>query len=302
MAVAPPGPSRPRAASGGRIFIIIGAFLALVAFGAVFVLSNLGSTKSGGAGGPTTHVVYAGKDIPLRTQILSADQLQIKNLAQGDVPPGAFTVASSVKSEQLLSEALKLVQNDIAEVNISKDQPILANLVAKPGDAVAGVQAAFLPIPAGYVAFTIPTSEQIGVANYPQPGDYISVVATMGSAKKAAAAVVFSNLRILRVGAANLSTAPAGGSSGQGAGAQPPPTAAATSLTVMTTACDASYLKWFQNNAQVTYILESYKDYASTPTAPDASCNSVNAARAIAGVRADDIIAKFPAFAQALSG
>ena len=302
MAVAPPGPPRPRAASGGRIFIFLGAFLALVAFGAVFLLSNFSGSKAPGLGGPTTHVVYAGKDIALRTQILTTDQLEIKDVAQADVPPGAFTLASSVKADQLLSDALKLIQNDIAEVNISKDQPILANLLAKPGDTVGGAQAAFLPIPTGYVAFTIPTGEQVGVAGYPQPGDYISLIAYMGSGKKAAAAIVFSNLRILRVGPANLSTAPAGGSTGQAASQPAQSSGPATSLTVVTTPCDASYLKWFQLNAQVTYILESYKDYGTTPTAADPSCSSVAAAKAIAGIKADDIIAKFPAFAQALSG
>jgi len=71
---------------------------------------------------------------------------------------------------------------------------------------------------------------------------------------------------------------------------------------VVTTPCDANYLKWFQGNAQVTYILESYKDYAATPASADASCNSVTAARAVTGVKGDDIIAKFPAFALSLGG
>ena len=311
MAVAPPGPPRPRAASGGRIFIIIGAVLALMAFGAVFVLSTLGGGKVGVGTGPVTHVVYAAKDIALRTQIVGTDQLEIKDIPSDVVAPGAFTVADKDKNgktltgAELLAEALKLVQSDIAEVNISKDQPLLANFLAKPGDTVAGVQAAFLPIPTGYVAFTIPTSEQTGVAGFPQAGDYISIIATVGSAKKAAAAIVFSNLRILRVGPANLTTAPASGSGSSAqpaASSQPAQTANATSLTVITTPCDASYLRWFQNNAQVTYILESYLDYAKAPAPADAGCNSVSAAKAIAGIKADDIIAKFPAFSQALSG
>lgn len=303
MAVAPAGPPRPRASSGGRIFIIIGGFLALVAFGAVFLLSNIGPGRIAGPGGPTTRVVYAAKDIPLRTQILTTDQLVVKEVVASDVPPGSFTLSSSLGQDKLLNEALKLIQNDIAEVNISKDQPILANELAKSADNILGAQAAFLPIPSGFVGLTIPTGEQVGVAGYPHEGDYISVIATLGAQKKAAAAIVFGNLKIIRVGAANLATTPASGSAPQ----TPPPASATSSgvpssLTVIATPCQANFLRWFQNNAQVTYVLESYQDYAKAPAPADAACNSVTAAKATAGIKADDILAQFPAFAQALGG
>ena len=302
MAVATPGPPRPRAASGGRIFIIIGAFLAVVAFGAVVLLANFSGGRVSGPGGPTTRVIYAAKDIPLRTQILTTDQLVVKEVVASDVPPGAFTLSASLNQDKLLGEALKLVQNDIAEVTISKDQPLLANVLAKSADNILGAQAAFLPIPSGFVALTIPTGEQVGVAGYPHEGDYISIIATLGSQKKAAAAIVFADLKIIRVGPANLSTTPATGSTATPAPATAQTSGVPSTLTVIATPCQANFLRWFLLNAAVTYVLESYQDYKKAQAPADAACSSVTAAKATAGVKADDILAQFPAFAQALGG
>src|SRR5438309_7377845 len=73
-------PARPRA-GGGRLFIILGVILALVGFGLAVLLSSLGgAAKGGGAGCPCNLVVYAAKDIGLRTQITTQDQLTVKSI------------------------------------------------------------------------------------------------------------------------------------------------------------------------------------------------------------------------------
>src|SRR5207237_8790258 len=68
------------------------------------------------------------------------------------------------------------VQGMVPLVTITSGQAVAANDVTKPNQAL-GSQSEFLPIPTGYVALTIPTSEQQGVADYIQPGEYISVIA-----------------------------------------------------------------------------------------------------------------------------
>jgi len=182
-------PARPRA-GGGRIFIIIGLVLALVGFGLAVLLGSLGGVRGGGASCPCDLVVYAAKDIGLRTQIATLDQVKVKSIPDAYKPAGAIVIdtTNANKAQDAQNAAgLKAVQNFIAEVNIAADQPLLTSMLAKPGDTVTGAQAAFLPIPAGYVAITLPTSELIGVAGYPQAGDYISILATSGGGSTASA-------------------------------------------------------------------------------------------------------------------
>ena len=267
MAVAQ-APARPRA-GGGRIFIIIGLVLALVGFGLAVLLGSLGHAGvGGGAGCPCDLVVYANKDIALRTQITTLDQVKVKSIPDAYKPAGAVVIDTANSSKDSAAQntaALKAVQSFIAEVNIAADQPLLTSMLAKPGDTVTGAQAAFLPIPAGYVAITLPTSELIGVAGYPQAGDYISILASFGNGKSGVTQTVFTQLHILRVGPANLSVTSAGSN---GTNTAAGTTAPASSITVVVTPCQSELINWFQNNMTLRYELESYKDYAPAATGP----------------------------------
>src|SRR5207253_1005313 len=69
LAVAPAA-ARPRP-GGGRLFIIVGLLLAVLAFGAVFLIGGTGG--GAGLGGPNTTVVIAKQSIPLRHQITASD-------------------------------------------------------------------------------------------------------------------------------------------------------------------------------------------------------------------------------------
>jgi Flp pilus assembly protein CpaB len=144
---------------------------------------------------------------------------------------------------------------------------------------------------------TLPTGELIGVAGYIQPGDNISLLASVGAGKTGATVTVFTQLHVLRVGAANLSvTSASAGSTTQQTTQQQ---ANATSLTVVVTPCQSELIKWLALNTQLSYELESYKDYAPATTGPDPTCANLNAAK---GVQSADVIAKFPAFKAALGG
>lgn len=255
MSIATPEAGRPRR---GRLYIVIGAILAVLAFAAAAGLASLSllQTNTGG-----TRVVVARNSIAARTKIQAADLvLSTVNPA----PPESFTDLNAVAGKG-------------ARVDIPAGSPVTANLIAPAGDLLSNSDVAYLPIPSGYVAVTVPTGEEIGVGGYPQVGDRITMLATLNTsvfgATSPAAVVktVFNNLDIIRVGA--VSTQSAGG--------------VPSSLTLLMTGCDAEYLFWLLNNATVKYALESFKDYAATPTQPDPACPSLASAGGVGPTAVD---------------
>ena len=197
-------------------------------------------------------MVVATQDLAPRIPI-PAGALEIKSLPTGGLPSTVFTK---------IEDATGM----IPLVTIVKGQAVSSNLVAKPGQSF-GVQSEFLPIPSGFVALTIPTSEQQGVAGYVQPGDFISVIATVTSGAKVASKTVFTNIHVIRVGQDTTG----------GAGSA----ATATSLTIVVTQCQAEYITWFLSYASLKYTLESYQDYGTGTPAKDPNCASVNDAKGV---------------------
>jgi Flp pilus assembly protein CpaB len=283
--VAIPGSSRQYKAAGmpsarsATPFTLAGAVLAILGFGAALFLSGaLTGGNHAASAGPQVDVVVAAHEINLRTP-LDAQDVTIRQMAQADVPPGAYTKVQQVKGL-------------VAAVPIPKDDPITSNALVKSPDLVTGGQAAFLPIPSGFVALTVPTSEQQGVAGFIQAGDYISVVAIVKpkSADFANVRTVFTNIHVLRVGPAVGTVAPAAGSNPQ----QAQTGGIASSLTLVVTQCQAEYINWFLTNGTVKYALESYRDYKPADTAVDASCPGVDAAK---GVTLANVVQRFPGLA-----
>ena len=197
-------------------------------------------------------MVVATRDLAPRIPIPDGS-LAIISLPAAGLPSTVFTKIDDAKGM-------------IPLVTIVKGQAVSSNLVAKPGQSF-GVQSEFLPIPSGYVALTIPTSEQQGVAGYVQPGDYISVIATVTTGAKVATKTVFTNIHVIRVG---QDTAGAAGTA-----------ATATSLTIVVTQCQAEYITWFLSYASLKYTLESYQDYGTPAQAKDPNCQSVTDAKGV---------------------
>jgi Flp pilus assembly protein CpaB len=244
--------SRRRA---GLPFIIGGAALALVTF--VGVILYTFSVSGQGAG--NAPVVIAAHDLQIRVPIVATD-LTVVQYHSSDVPPGAFAKVTDLASV-------------VAAVNISKGQPITSNVVVASTDAVVGPQAAYLPIPTGFVALTIPTGEQAGVAGYIQVGDYISLVATVAGKTSTNVRTVYTNIPVIRIGSAP-DVNPA-----QASPAAAPKTGGLTSsLTIVVTQCQAEYIGWFLANGSLRYTLESYKDYKPQDQSVDSSCPTVDAA------------------------
>jgi pilus assembly protein CpaB len=245
-----------------RPFTLLGILLAVLVI-AAFVLVAINAS----AGQLTTmqSVVVASKDLSPRVPIDSGS-LELKSIATSGYPAGTFFT----KQDEVVGM--------IPLVTITQGQPITSNVVAKPGTTL-GSESEFLPIPEGYVALTLPTSEQQGVGGYIAPGDYIAVIATVSVNAKVATMTVFKHVHVIRVGPPQ-------------AGTQPASTAPATSLTIVVTECDAEFITWFQTYAALKYVLESYHDYGPSTTSPDTNCPSVDSAK---GVNLKDVQAKFPA-------
>jgi pilus assembly protein CpaB len=234
-----------------------------------------GGSHGGALTGATTDVVVAARDIPLRG-VIGPDDVTTQKFADADVPPSSFRKTSDV-------------QHLIAELQIAKGQALTSNMLARSPDQISGLTPGFLAIPQGFVAVTMPTSELQGVAGYIQPNDYISIIATTNlttfagpnqqGPAKLVSKTVFTNVHVLRVGAASNQVTPASGSSSQ----QTTNTAgaAATSITFIVTACDAEFLQWFRATTTLSYELESFHDYKPQDTTPNATCANVDAAHGV---------------------
>jgi Flp pilus assembly protein CpaB len=240
-----------------RPFTLLGILLALLVIVA-FVLVALNA--SAGSASPQETVVIAAKDLQPRIPIGPGDLMTRTLNVPGNYPKVYFNSPSQVAGMVPL-------------VSIASGQLVASNEVAKPNQAL-GAQAEYLAIPEGYVALTIPTSEQQGVANYIQPDDYISVIATVSSNGKVASKTIFTQLHVIKVGAASTS-----GNTGT------------SSLTVVVTQCEAEVITWFLTYASLKYTLESYHDYAPGAQNPDPKCPSVNDAK---GVTLPVIQANYP--------
>ncbi len=252
MSIATSALSRRR---GGRLYIVIGAVLAVLAFATAATIASL-PLLQGTTGG--TKVVVASHDIRART-VIQASDLTLANFQPA--PPQSFT-------------AVKDVSGKGARVDIPAGSPVTANLVASSSDLLSSSDVAYLPIPKGWIAVTIPTNEQVGVAGYVQNGDRITLLATINTAEfgqspgTAVVRTVFRDVDVLRVGPAS-----SGASSGAGV--------VTSSLTVLMTACDSEFLFWLLNNATMKYELQSYTDYGTLPTSPDSTCPNVSAANGV---------------------
>jgi Flp pilus assembly protein CpaB len=237
--------SELRRSRRGRTYIIIGTVLAVLAFATAAGVASLPYLFSSAAIG--TKVVVAKNAISARTVIQASD---LTTAVITPVPHEAFFDVTKVVGKG-------------ARVDIPADAPVTANLIAQSPDLLSSSDVTYLPIPPGFVAVQVPTSELVGVGGYVQLGDRITVLATINtsvfgaSPGVSAVRTVFKNLYVVRVGPASATNAP---------------TQLTSSLTVLMTACDAEYMYWLLNNAVLKYELESYLDYEKAPTQADPAC------------------------------
>jgi Flp pilus assembly protein CpaB len=234
------------AISSRRPFTLLGVLLAILVIVA-FVLVALNASTANLS--PQQIVVVANRDLSPRVPITAAD------LSTKRIPTGAWAQYFTNRTD---------VEGMVPLVAIASGQVISANEVARQGQAL-GPQSEYLPIPQGYVALTMPNSELQGVGDSIQPGDYISVIATISTAGKVADKTIFTQLHVIK--------------------------ASASSLTLVVTQCQAEVITWFLSYAALKYTLESYKDYLPGDQSPDPKCPSVRDAQ---GVTLKTIQAAYP--------
>ena len=230
-----------------RPFTILGMLIALITL-AAFIFLAVNRPGNGGAAVPQSgdvSVVVAKVDIPSRATI-TADQLTIAKLKAGDVPPQSFHAITDVAGKT----------TRFALIDIKAGQPVLANAIVTSADT-APPAPSFLTIPSGFVAMTIPTSEEQGVAGYIQPGDYIGIIATVDKGGSTVSKTVFNNVHVIQVGTATVNITPGrnGPTASRVAGA------AQSSLTIVLNQCEAEYLTWFLAKTNLRYTLEASTDY-----------------------------------------
>lgn len=240
---------------------LIGIVLALLVIVA-FVLVALNA--SAGQGSATQSVVVASRDLSPRIPI-DTSALEIKSIPVSGYPSSLFF------------HSINDVKGMVPLVTIVSGEPITSNVIARP-DSALGSQSAYLPIPSGYVALQLPTSDLQGVGGNIQPDDYISIIATVDVNGRVATKTIFSNIHVIRVGTAGPATQNSN--------------ATASSLTVVVTYCQSEYLTWFLAFASLKYELESYHDYSpSGSQTSDPSCPGVTSAK---GVTLQQVEAAFP--------
>jgi Flp pilus assembly protein CpaB len=181
------------------------------------------------------------------------------------------TIPVPASYPKIYFSTVKDVAGMVPLVKITSGQALTANDVARPNTALGG-QSEYLPIPKGYVALTIPTSEQQGVANNIHEDDYIAVIATVAGLGKVASKTIFTNLHVIRVGT-------------------PGPNSSPSSLTVVVTECQAEVITWFLAYASLKYTLLAYQDYLQGPTQPEPQCPNAGSAK---GVTLQQIQALYP--------
>ncbi len=275
MAVAP-APARPRP-GGGRLFIIVGLLLAVLAGAGVFLLGGALGGGGGIGGGSSTTVVIAKQAIPDRHTITADD---LDTMKVGGTLINAYTNKSDV---------LTL----ISQIQIAKGVVITSDMLGKDLSLISGTAPAYLPLPKGWVAMTIPTGEQQGVAGNITVGEYITVIASANitvfntggtqapGPPKVVTKTVFYNVRVIRVGPASANVQPANGATSVG-GTTGATGGVSSSLTVELTQCDSEFMIWFLNNTTVRYTLESPEDFlAQAPSGPDPACPTLQTAQGV---------------------
>ena len=131
-----------------RLVLLVGIFLAIVAFVGILLISQQGNSTTFGPNNPTpppdVNVVIATADIPMSTRI-RAEQVNVVKKPPADVLPGAFSDVSQVvgqvarapiaNSAQVTSQAINPPQGVITNINC----PVTLRCLAVQVDQVSGV-------------------------------------------------------------------------------------------------------------------------------------------------------------------
>jgi len=150
-----------------RLILLIGLFLAVVAFVGVILLTGSGSSGTGTPANPTTaKIVVAAQDIPLGTTI-TAPMVTTKDVAIADKPGDSFALPEAVIG--------KIVRTDVTSGGYISTSTFSA--------AASLVDIGQLLDP-GLGAVSVQVDQVSGVGTLVKPGDRVDVVLSMNDAAK----------------------------------------------------------------------------------------------------------------------
>jgi pilus assembly protein CpaB len=162
-----------------RLILLIGLFLAVVAFVGVILLTNNGGSGTGTPATPTTaKIVVAAQDIPLGTAITGpmvttkdvaladkpADsyalpEAVIGKIVRTDVTSGGYISTSTFSSTASLVDVGQLLDAGLGAISVQVDQVSGVGTLVKPGDRVDVVLSMNDPVKNPVVVEKAPTKE-----------------------------------------------------------------------------------------------------------------------------------------------
>jgi len=162
-----------------RLILLIGLFLAVVAFVGVILLTNNGTSGTGTPATPTTaKIVVAAQDIPLGTTLTAAmvatkdvpiadkpadsfalPEAVIGKIVRTDVTSGGYISTSTFSSAASLVDVAQLLDPGLGAVSVQVDQVSGVGTLIKPGDRVDVVLSMNDPTKDPIVVEKAPTKE-----------------------------------------------------------------------------------------------------------------------------------------------
>lgn len=242
---------------GGRIFIILGIILALIAGAGVFYV--LATAEPQAVETPKVPLVVAVQKIEARNEV-SADRIQsVEWPASIPTPIGAFSNPADVVGQLSL-------------VPIYPGQPIISDMVISKNDAEARHSNASLILEKGMVAVAFAVTANSNVAEAIQAGDKVDLLVTLSpqlanEQSNAGGPLVVSqktleNILILQVGPWPSQTADTSNTNSTGA-------TTSTIVTVELTEQDALTIKHLEQQAtSYTFVLRAANDDQIFTTEP----------------------------------
>lgn len=182
-----------------RVFVLVGAAIALLAFGGVIYFSRNSSTSGGTSGsGQQVSVVVAKGDLPQGTQ-LGPDNLTTEQVSYDQVPAGATSNVADFT-------------NKFVSIQVTKNTVLTQSMLVADAKTATTAALAVQPLAVhdGYVAMAIPTDgggggdkgspNLVNVGNFVQPEDHIDMIVDSG---QGSVRYSFQDVRVLKVGDAS---------------------------------------------------------------------------------------------------
>jgi pilus assembly protein CpaB len=241
-----------------RLVLLVGVFLAVIAFVGVILLSQ------GNTGGPasdqpptTAQVVIATQDIPLGT-VMELEMLDTQEVEIAAALPGVYNDPSQAVGQ-------------IARQEVVEGQQITTAITNQGGGVTTQIDT-----PAGYRAMSVMVDQVSGVGTLIKPGDWVDMLIRMdikpvavnedGTSATAIDAIDGDTAKLLLQGMQVLGTLlPPPPATTEGATPQPGTALTGTQELVIlaVTPAQAEVVKWAQNDAQVSLslVLRSPDDF-----------------------------------------